>query len=141
MGGRMYSNILIPVAFDTDETPELALKIAQRLVAEGGRVTLLHVLQDAPRAVLDYLPPGWSGEVEGRLSAELRRWGDLFGPPGTAVEIRHGNAARGILDFAEAEGVDCIVIAGHRPGLRDRILGGVATKVVQRAPCAVHVMR
>jgi nucleotide-binding universal stress UspA family protein len=137
----MYAHILIPVAFDTDETPEAALKVAQRLAAPGARVTLLHVLQDAPRAMLDYLPPGWTGEVEGRLASELRRWGDLFGPPGTAVEIRHGNAAKGILDFAEAEGVDLIVIAGHRPGLRDRILGGVATKVVQRAACAVHVMR
>lgn len=137
----MYANILIPVAFDTDETPEAALRVAARLVTEGGRVTLLHVMQDAPRYALDYLPPGWAGGVEATLRAELSRWADVFGPPGTAVEIRHGHAAREILAFTETEGVDCIVIAGHRPGLRDRLLGGVASKVVQRAPCAVHVMR
>ncbi|MFN3643812.1 MAG: universal stress protein [Gemmobacter sp.] len=137
----MYSTILIPVAFDTDETPEAALRVAVRLAAEGARVTLLHVMQDAPRYALDYLPQGWSGNVEATLRAELARWADVFGPPGTAVEIRHGQPAREILAFAEAEGVDCIIIAGHRPGLRDRLLGGVATKVVQRARCAVHVMR
>jgi nucleotide-binding universal stress UspA family protein len=137
----MYAHILIPVAFDTDETPEAALRVAARLVAAGGKVTLLHVMQDAPRYAQAYLPPGWSGNVEATLASELGRWAAVFGPPDTAVLIRHGHPAREILDFAEAEGVDCIVIAGHRPGLRDRLLGGVASKVVQRAPCAVHVMR
>mgnify|MGYP005867177751 CR=1 FL=1 len=137
----MYANILIPVAFDTDETPEAALRVARRLVADGGRVTLLHVMQDAPRFAQDYLPPGWAGNVEATLTAELARWAEVFGPPGTGVLIRRGHPAREILALAEAEGVDCIVIAGHRPGLRDRLLGGVASKVVQRAPCAVHVMR
>lgn len=137
----MYAHILIPVAFDTDETPEAALRVAARLVAPEGRVTLLHVMQDAPRYAAEYLPPGWAGHVEATLAAELARWADVFGPPGTAVLIRHGAAAREILAFAEEAGVDLIVIAGHRPGLRDRILGGVATKVVQRAPCAVLVMR
>jgi nucleotide-binding universal stress UspA family protein len=137
----MYAHILIPVAFDTDETPEQALGVARRLIAEGGRVTLMHVMQDAPAYAQAYLPPGWAGHVEATLTAELARWAEVFGPPGTAVQIRHGQPAREILGFAEAEGVDCIVIAGHRPGLRDRLLGGVASKVVQRAPCAVHVMR
>jgi nucleotide-binding universal stress UspA family protein len=137
----MYAHILIPVAFDTDETPEAALRVATRLAAEGGRVTLLHVMQDAPRYAQEYLPPGWSGNVEATLASELGRWAEVFGPPGTSVLIAHGHPAREILGFAETQGVDCIVIAGHRPGLRDRLLGGVASKVVQRAPCAVHVMR
>jgi nucleotide-binding universal stress UspA family protein len=137
----MYAHILIPVAFDTDETPEAALRVAVRLVTAEGRVTLLHVMQEAPRYAAAYLPPGWSGSVEATLRAELARWAAVFGPPGTAVEIRHGHPAREILGFTEAEGVDCIVIAGHRPGLRDRLLGGVASRIVQRAPCAVHVMR
>lgn len=137
----MYAHIQIPVAFDTDETPEVALRVARRLVADGGRVTLLHVMQEAPRYARDYLPPGWAGNVEATLASELGRWAEVFGPPGTAVVILHGHPAREILAHAEAEGVDCIVIAGHRPGLRDRLLGGVASKVVQRAPCAVHVMR
>jgi nucleotide-binding universal stress UspA family protein len=137
----MYASILIPVAFDTDETPEAALRVAARLAAPKARVTLLHVMADVPGYAEAYLPPGWSGSVEATLTAELARWAAAFGPPGTAVVIRHGHPAREILAFTEAEGVDCIIIAGHRPGLRDRLLGGVASRVVQRASCSVHLMR
>jgi len=40
-----------------------------------------------------------------------------------------------------AHAVDLIVIASHRPGLKDYFLGSTAGRVVRHSPCAVHVIR
>ena len=36
---------------------------------------------------------------------------------------------------------DCVVIASHRPGLQDYLLGSTAARVVRHAACSVHVLR
>jgi nucleotide-binding universal stress UspA family protein len=33
------------------------------------------------------------------------------------------------------------VIASHRPGMADLLIGSTAAQVVRHAPCAVHVLR
>ena len=60
----------------------------------------------------------------------------------TAVET--GDPAETIIDFAESEGVDHIVMGGHggdRRELTRRLLGTVATDVVGGAPMSVTVVR
>jgi nucleotide-binding universal stress UspA family protein len=50
--------------------------------------------------------------------------------------------ARAIVDYADEEGVDHIVIGSHgRTGVTRVLLGSVAEKVVRRAPCPVTVVR
>ncbi|WP_371932559.1 universal stress protein [Pararhizobium sp. IMCC21322] len=46
-----------------------------------------------------------------------------------------------MVEYAESNGVDCIIIASHRPGLQDYFLGSTAARVVRHAHCAVHVIR
>jgi len=46
-----------------------------------------------------------------------------------------------ILEMAKAKNVDLIVIASHKPGIADYLLGSVAAGVVRHAKCSVHVMR
>ena len=40
-----------------------------------------------------------------------------------------------------AQGVDLIIVASHRPGLQDYFLGSTAAKVVRHAKCSVLVIR
>lgn len=50
--------------------------------------------------------------------------------------------ARAIVDYADEEGVDHIVIGSHgRTGVTRVLLGSVAENVVRRAPCPVTVVR
>jgi nucleotide-binding universal stress UspA family protein len=42
---------------------------------------------------------------------------------------------------AEEKGADLIIIASHRPGLKDYFLGSTAAKVVRHAKCSVLVIR
>jgi nucleotide-binding universal stress UspA family protein len=58
--------------------------------------------------------------------------------------VRTGDPAETIIDFAESEGIDHIVMGGHggtRRELTRRLLGTVATDVVGGAPMSVTVVR
>ena len=46
-----------------------------------------------------------------------------------------------ILEWAESNKVDCIIINSHKPGLQDYFLGSTAARVVRHAQCSVHVIR
>ena len=59
---------------------------------------------------------------------------------GTGVLVE-GHSGRSILEWAEGNAVDCIIIASHRPGLQDYFLGSTAGRVVRHAQCSVHVTR
>ena len=59
----------------------------------------------------------------------------------TPVEIARGNAATAILDLANSNEVDLIIVASHRPGFTDYILGSTAARIVRHAQCPVLVDR
>ena len=63
------------------------------------------------------------------------------GVPGAGAVLVDGHSGRTILDYAEAKSSDLIVIASHRPGMADMLIGSTAAQVVRHATCAVHVLR
>jgi len=135
----MYSNILVPVSFDDDRDAAGAIAIAQAIAAEGAALTLLHVMEQVPSYAMTYITDEHRADSRRAVQAELDKMAaDIPGGQGRVVE---GHSGRTILDWAEAQGVDCIVIASHRPGMQDLFLGSTATQVVRHAPCAVHVIR
>jgi len=135
----MYRNILVPVAFDREHKPEAALQVARVLVAPGGRVTILHVMEEAPPYALSFIPEDYLFDLRQAIRAELDEMAAGF-ENGSAVLVE-GHSGRTILHWAESEGVDCIVIASRRPGIEERVMGSTASWVVGRADCAVHVVR
>jgi universal stress protein F len=135
----MYKHILVAVDFDEAHDPEPSLRVARILADKDARVSILHVQEEVPSYVLSYMPP----DIEDNLKAEFKARLDglaakIEGGQGVLV---WGHSGRTILDWAEANAVDCIVIASHRPGLQDYLLGSTAGRVVRHARCAVHVMR
>jgi nucleotide-binding universal stress UspA family protein len=58
-----------------------------------------------------------------------------------SVEVGSGQTHRAILAAAEERNVDLIVVASHRPGLQDFLLGSTAARVVRHATCSVLVKR
>jgi universal stress protein F len=135
----MYKNILVPVAFETGRDTMKAIEIAEAIADEGAKITALHVIEEVPSYVAQYLPEGQIEanihEIEGILREKLAAHGDL------ALKVIEGHAGHSIVDYATDNKVDCIVIASHRPGLQDLFLGSTAARVVRHAPCAVHVVR
>jgi nucleotide-binding universal stress UspA family protein len=134
----MYKNILVPVALDHERDVTAALGVARKLVAPGGTVTALTVVEAMPAYVLAQMP---EGQAERNLAVAAEQLEGMIGTGEVRAVAVAGHPARSILDHAEAQGVDCIVIASHRPGLQDYFLGSTAARVVRHAPCAVHVVR
>ena len=135
----MYSNIIVPLAFDEDHNPDTALNVARALSAPGARITLVHVMADVPGYAISYMPEGYGNELHQTLQKQLDLLASEF-ENGAGV-LRQGHAANEILDLAEETGADCIVVASHRPGFGDYLIGSTAARVVRHAPCSVMVIR
>lgn len=135
----MYTNILVPIALDNegDRTPQ-ALNIAKTLSADGATVTLLHVVEAVPSYAISYISSDILDATRKGIESEMAR---LAGEIGANSVVIEGHTGRSILDYAEEQGNDLIVIASHRPGMQTLLLGSTATHVVRHAQGSVHVLR
>ncbi|SLN53107.1 Universal stress protein F [Roseovarius litorisediminis] len=135
----MYNNVLVPISFDEDRDASGAISIAKVLAGDKGRITLLHVMEHIPGYAISYVPAEYLEESRRAILTELESIVD--GVPNGTAELVEGHSGRTILDYAQSHDVDCIIIASHRPGMQDLLLGSTATQVVRHASCAVHVIR
>ena len=135
----MYKTILVPIAADHEPSTASAINVARALAAEGATITALTVIEAMPGYVSAHLPEGQLEKT--KLDVETGLKADLGGAGDVAIKVVEGHSARSILDFAESNGVDCIVMASHRPDITDFFLGSTAARVVRHAKCSVHVLR
>lgn len=136
----MYTNILVPVVFDHGDHGAASLKVAQELLNDGGKITLLHVMEEVPSYASTYLPEGLAQQRRDEAAGSLEQFGK---DASASVErqVVQGHASSSILDYAKSHDIDCIVIASHKPGFEDYFLGSTAARVVRHAKCGVHVLR
>lgn len=135
----MYQNIMVAVALDHPEHVARALEVARALLAQGGRITALHVIEDLPDFVANEVPAQLLRDRKPNAEADLKAM--LEGAPDVTQVVIFGHAGRTLVDYADDSGTDCIVIASHKPGLQDFFIGSTAQRVVRHATCAVHVLR
>lgn len=135
----LYSNIIVPIAFDHERDTDHALEIARAVRAEGGKIMALHVVEALPQYATQYLSEGQIAQAHLDIEESLK---DAVGrADDVEALVVTGHSGRTILEQAEKKSADCIVIASHRPGLQDYFLGSTAARVVRHAQCAVHVVR
>jgi len=136
----MYKNVLVPMMLDHKALGEMATKVAQLLQDEGGSITLLHVMDGVPEYIRSELP---KGVLEAGRKDALAGLEAVAGKAGISARsvVLTGHPGRSICDYAKENGINCIVVASHRPGLQDYFIGSTAAFVVRHAGCAVHVMR
>ena len=131
----------VVVAVDFSPASVRAAQTALLLLADGGTLTLLHVL---PPLHGDGPVHGVDGRTSiasiqsffDRLGAELRR----CGRERLAIEtrIRTDDDVDGIVTVASTMDADLVVVGTHGPTLLERIfVGSVASSVVHAAPQAV----
>ena len=135
----MYKNILVPISFGEDRDSKSALDVAQLLADEGASITLLHVVEQIPTHTMAFLPPDHLANRRAELERDLTAMAEAV--PGAKTAVASGHASRAILDYVSENKSDCVVIASHRPGMQDLLLGSTAAKVVRHAGCCVHVIR
>ena len=146
MAEQLYKKILLPTDGSkyADRSEKHALAIAS---TSGAEIIALSVIENS-------LPMNLSGretvaEINELLNEEtmanLKKVENLRDEEGLDVKITtkiaQGSPARTILEVAEEEDVDLIVIGSSgKSGLDILLMGSVADKVVNSAKCAVLVV-
>lgn len=134
----MYSHILIPVALDHESLISRKIEIARHLLEEGGKITLLTVLENVPGFVTEFVTLKIDNHLTQKVADKLR---EAAGDEQIACEVVTGKPGVQIAAFAETNGVDLILVGSHHPSAQDYFLGSTASRVVRRAGCSVFVVR
>jgi len=135
----MFNSILIPIALDHDVDVPSMIATARRLLADGGLITLVAVVEDIPAYVAEYAAVKPAEHLREDLRKRLRALAK--GQDDLEVAVLSGKPGVAIPDLASETSADLIVINSHKPGVEDYFLGSTASRVVRRAPCAVLVLR
>jgi len=132
-----FTHILFPVDF-SEQNIAIAPQVASLAGRHGAQVTLLHVME---MPALPY--PGWpafdfqtmANERKERLGSFLQ---EEFQSLATKRVMQEGDPASLIVDYAEKEKVDLIMMPTHGYGpFRRFLLGSVTAKVLHDANCPV----
>ena len=141
----MSKNVLVPL--DGSDRAEEALAYAYDEFSDT-TVSLVHIINPAragygAQAGLPSFSEEWYDEAEAaaeELFAEARDAAPESVTLETATEV--GQPARTIVDYADDNDIDEIVIGSHgRQGISRVLLGSVAENVVRRADVPVTVVR
>ncbi len=141
----MFRDILVPLDLGDPKIWEKALETAVTLAETfGARLHLLTVLPDYGLPVVGlHFPPDHSEKLRVGAREELRNIARRAVPEGIAVEVlvSQGSIWREIVREARDQHFDLIVMGSHMPGVGDYVLGANATRVAQRAPASVMIVR
>jgi nucleotide-binding universal stress UspA family protein len=140
--------VLVP--FDFSEASRKALNVARTFVPDlgtptGGSISVIHVILPPPVTAIGLL---WQGPFDEKQAvaeglAALRKDLAESGAADFEAIVRVSpHAAEEIVDFAERDRSDLIVISSHaRKGFDRWLLGSTTERVVRLAPCPVVVLR
>jgi nucleotide-binding universal stress UspA family protein len=130
------SNILVGIDFS--QASNVALAYGRSLCRRfGARLHLLHVQQNYFLRPVVADPHVLEARGEEQL-AELLTDDEVRCLRANAVVEAFDAPANGILDYAERNAVDLIIVGTHGPRMMERLLvGSVAERVVRSAPCPV----
>lgn len=144
----MEQHVLVPI--DGSDGAWNALEVALRLFPEG-ELSVLHVVgpagldTDVDGGVLDSRAYERAREEGEELLDEARdriEAADHPTPTLRETTIKLGDPAREILEYAEANGVDHVVMGSRgRSSVERLLLGSVSETIARRAPMAVTIAR
>ncbi len=137
----MYARIIVAVDLEHAAQAQALLRRAMQLVNTNGEIRLIHVLEEVPGYIAAELPRDLAERRRAEAAVELRAMIDPAKAAGITHEVRRGAASGQIIQAAEDCGADLIMIASHRPGLRDYFIGSTAARVIRHATCSVLVER
>ena len=141
----MYQTILLPIDLNEESSWMKALPAALELCrAHGAKLHVMTVVPDFGMAIVgSFFPNGYEDRALAGANQALKDFiaARIPGDLDVASDVCHGTVYEEILDAAERVGVDLIVMAAHRPGQADYLLGPNAARVVRHAQCSVLVVR
>lgn len=136
----MFNTILVPIDIGHADSSNEIIKIAATNASSDARIVLLYVVEEIPKWVAVELPEDIQKKS---LQSAIEQLDAIAAATDITVEaeVRVGHPYQTILDASKDLNAELIVIASHKPGLQDYLLGSTAAKVVRHAMCSVLVVR
>lgn len=141
----MYRNILLTIDPAEQSSWKKALPTAVGLCqSSSAKLHLLAVVPDfGMSAVGVHFPDNFQDDVVDKTKKELETLAANEVPDSIDVDttVVCGTIYEKILKAIQVIGPDLVVMAAHRPELKDYLLGPNAARVVRHANCSVLVVR
>ncbi len=141
----MYKKILFSVDLSDDASWQKALPAAlQHCQAFDAELHVLTVVPELPMGVVNlYFADDAGARLVKAAKEDLADFVEKRIPVGFRVKrhVAHGTIYTCILDTADAIDADLIIMASHRPAMRDYLLGPNAARVVRHSTRSVLVVR
>ncbi len=140
----MFKSILLAVDLNEPGSWTRALPAAlDAAKVTGGKLHVVTVAPDVNTQVAPFFPTDVNQQLLKKATEELGEWAKKNVPAGSSVKqlVGQGSIYREILNAAEETGADLIVMAAHKPGIRDYLLGANAAHVVRHFPRSVLIVR
>lgn len=140
----MFKTILVPIDIAQRSSWEHAIPQAIELAASSnGNVTVTTVVRDLKAAFegtrFPFQVEFMMSKAKDKLAQVVSGYRDHNVP--LNEEIRFGSIGHEILEAAREQRADLIVMASHRPELKDYFIGPNAAYITQHAFCSVLVLR
>ena len=140
----MFKDILLAVDLSEPGSWKRALPAALELcMASSAALHVISVLPAIDPRVSSYFPADANRKMLAEVADDLRGFVKQHVPAGVKVQdiVAQGKIYQEILAAAERIGADLVVMASHRPGVGDYLLGANAAHVVRHCPRSVMVVR
>ncbi len=141
----MFKRILVPVDVGQQSSWVRSLPVAEQMAADYGAE--LHAITVVPAMgmsiVGSFFPPDFEQKALASATDKLNEIVKQAAKNAGAVRchVAHGTIYEEILAAADKVGCDVIVMASHRPELKDYLLGPNAARVMRHARQSVFVVR
>ncbi len=141
----MFKDILLPVDLGNAESQRKAVKTAVHLAKTAkARLHVMTVVPDFGLSIVgSFFPEGYEKHALDEASKKLHDFVQAEIPKSVKVQhiVGHGTIYEEILRAANELGCDVIILASHRPELKDYLLGPNAARVARHAACSVMIVR
>lgn len=140
-----YKNIVIPVDLSHESSWRSALPDAIEHARSNS--AMLHVVTVVPNAdipaIAVHLPDGIDSQIRQDGLESLKDMIQQQVPESVEINamVGQGRIHKEILRMASTVDADLIVMASHRPELKDYLIGANASHVMRHAACSVLVVR
>lgn len=141
----MFKKILVPLDLQETALSVRATRVAQDIAAcYGSDINVLTVIPDfGMPMVANYFPEDAMQKAENDVHAELKRFiqAHFEDPSAVRAEIDSGSPHKIIVQHAQKENIDLIILPATAKDISKVFLGSSSTHVVERSPCSVLVVR
>ncbi len=141
----MYQNILFPVDVNENSSWKIALPVVLELT--HAFKPKLHIMTVIPQFGMSIVGQFFPSNIEDQLikgaTDALHKFTEEYIPADVPVRhvITQGTVYESIIETADRVEADLIVMAAHRPELKDYLLGPNAARVVRHSRRSVLVVR